>query len=110
VARVKAGQQLVIPRPPATLMAARPDRPVPVAESRPVRGGEALVADAPTAAQSRDARLIYRVKRGDTLSSIARVFRTTVASLRRWNHLATSHVNAGDRLMIFTTTGRQAAR
>ena len=109
-APVKAGQQLVIPRPPATLMAARPDRPVPVAESRAVAGGDRLVADAPSAAQSRDARLIYEVKAGDTLSSIARVFRTTVASLRVWNHLASTRVSAGDRLTIFTNGKRQAAR
>jgi membrane-bound lytic murein transglycosylase D len=104
-ARVRAGQQLVIPRPPATLMAARPDRPVPVAESRRVAGGDRLVSDAPSAAQSKDARLIYEVKKGDTLSSIARVFRTTVASLRLWNHLPGTHVSAGDRLMIFTKPG-----
>ena len=88
-----------------TLMAARPDRPVPVAESRRVAGGDRLVSDAPSAAQSKDARLIYEVKKGDTLSSIARVFRTTVASLRLWNHLPSTHVSAGDRLMIFTKTG-----
>ena len=105
VARVKPGQQLVIPRPPATLMAARPDRPVPVAESRRVAGGDRLVADAPSPAQSKDARFIYKVKKGDTLSSIARVFRTTVASLRLWNHLPGTSVSAGDRLTIFTKAG-----
>jgi membrane-bound lytic murein transglycosylase D len=108
--RVRAGQQLVIPRPPATLMAARPDRPVPVAESRRVAGGERLVTDAPSAAQSRDARLIYEVKAGDTLSSIARIFRTSVASLRLWNHLASNRVSAGDHLMIFTNGNRRASR
>jgi membrane-bound lytic murein transglycosylase D len=103
--RVRAGQQLVIPRPPATLMAARPNRPVPVAESRRVPGGDRLVSDSPSARPSKDARLIYQVKKGDTLSSIARVFRTTVASLRLWNHLPGTQVSAGDRLMIFTKTG-----
>ena len=33
------------------------------------------------------ATLMYRVKRGDTLSSIARLFNTTVAKLRSWNRL-----------------------
>ena len=86
-------------------MAARPDRPVPVAESRRVAGGDRLVADAPSPAQSKDARFIYKVKKGDTLSSIARVFRTTVASLRLWNHLPGTSVSAGDRLTIFTKAG-----
>jgi membrane-bound lytic murein transglycosylase D len=106
---VRPGQQLVIPRPPATLMAARPDRPVPVAESRRVAAGAGLMTGAPSAAQSKDARLIYEVKQGDTLSSIARGFRTTVAALRSWNHLASSHVSAGDRLMILTPASRQAS-
>jgi membrane-bound lytic murein transglycosylase D len=108
-ATVRPGQQLVIPRPPASLMAARPDRPIPMTESRAL-AGDALVANAPTAAQSKEARLIYEVKRGDTLSSIARLFQTTVASLRRWNHLASSQISAGDRLLIFRPPTRRAAR
>jgi peptidoglycan lytic transglycosylase D len=109
-AAVRAGQQLVIPRAPAALMAARPDRPVPLTESRRVAASSALVSDAPSAEQSKDARLIYQVKRGDTLSSIASVFRTTVASLRRWNHLAGTHISVGDRLLIFTSGNRRASR
>ena len=42
-------------------------------------------APAGSAAQS---KMVYRVKRGDTLSSIARVFQTSVASLKKWNSLA----------------------
>ena len=80
---------------------------MPVAESRPVAGGDRLVSDAPSAVQSKHARLIYEVNKGDTLSSIARVFRTTVASLRLWNHLPGTSVSAGDRLMIFTKAGRR---
>jgi LysM repeat protein len=68
------------------------------------------MAAAPSPSQSKDARLIYEVKRGDTLSSIARVFRTTVASLRLWNHLGTGQISAGDRLMIFTNSNRRASR
>jgi membrane-bound lytic murein transglycosylase D len=107
---VRAGQQLVIPRAPATLMAARPDRPVPLAESRRVPAANALVSDAPSAHQSKEVRLVYQVKRGDTLSSIARVFQTTVASLRRWNQLASSRISVGDRLLIFTSAVRRASR
>jgi LysM repeat protein len=43
------------------------------------------------------------VKRGDTLSSIARVFRTTVASLRSWNKLKSDRLQPGDRLTVYTT-------
>jgi membrane-bound lytic murein transglycosylase D len=107
-ARITAGQKLMIPRPPAVLMAAQPNRPAPVAESRRV-AADARPQGAPTASQSDDARLIYRVKRGDTLSSIARLFKTSVASLRLWNQLRSNTINVGDRLTIFTSAGRTAS-
>jgi membrane-bound lytic murein transglycosylase D len=42
----------------------------------------------------------YRVHRGETLSSIARKYGTTVSSLRQTNHLARSSVNAGTYLKV----------
>jgi membrane-bound lytic murein transglycosylase D len=107
-ARITTGQKLVIPRPPAVLMAAQPKRSAPVAESRRA-AADARPQGAPTASQSGDARLIYRVKRGDTLSSIARLFKTSVASLRLWNQLRSNTINVGDRLTIFTSAGRTAS-
>ena len=101
-APIRPGQKLVIPRAPGTLMAARPDRPVPVAESRQVASAENLAAaTAATPTPSPQTRLVYRVKRGDTLASIANLFKTSVASLRKWNGLNTSHIVPGDRLTIF---------
>ena len=42
----------------------------------------------------------YRVRRGETLSSIARKHGTTVGNLRQTNHLARSSVNAGTYLKV----------
>ena len=42
----------------------------------------------------------YRVKRGDTLFSIARLFDTTVAKLRSLNRLRGNHISVGDRLTV----------
>ena len=50
----------------------------------------------------------YRVKRGDTLSSIARLFDTTVASLRSWNRLRSNAIKAGQRLTVRSVPGRNA--
>ena len=108
-ARVSVGQKLVIPRAPAVLMAAQPDRPVPVTESRRAVRGDDAVSGAPHAQASENSRLIYRVKKGDTLSSIARLFETTVASLRAWNQLSSTRIHVGDRLTIFTNNGRLRA-
>ena len=46
-------------------------------------------------------KVVYEVKPGDTLSSIAQLFKTTVASLRSWNKLTGSRINAGERLTVY---------
>jgi membrane-bound lytic murein transglycosylase D len=80
--RVAVGQQLVIPRAPTTLLTARADRPVPAdADAEPLK-------------------TTYRVRRGDTLYSIARSFNTTVASLRTWNKIRGDRIVPGDVLTV----------
>jgi membrane-bound lytic murein transglycosylase D len=99
-ARVATGQRLVIPRAPA-LLTARADNPAPATESRQV---DAVLASGPPpdADPPGQASLIYRVKRGDTLFSIAKLYRTTVASLKTWNRLRSNSIQVGQRLTIFT--------
>jgi LysM repeat protein len=99
-ARVTVGQRLIIPRPPALLLATTPDNPAPAPESRPadvVRAGNTT----PAAAQNQPASVLYRVKRGDTLFAIARVYRTTVAAIKTWNSLRSNSIQIGQRLTIF---------
>ena len=50
-------------------------------------------------------KVTYRVKAGDTLSSIARAFRTTVDRIRSWNDLRGDRIVVGDRLTIYTSRG-----
>ena len=99
---VAPGQRLIVPREPTVLLAARADRPAPPAASRTVAAVNNAMDQAPTVGPSDNARLIYHVKSGDTLSSVARLFNTTVQSLRVWNHLRTSAIKVGDRLTILT--------
>jgi membrane-bound lytic murein transglycosylase D len=42
----------------------------------------------------------YKVKRGDTLTSIAQLFDTTVAKLKSWNRLTTNRLPVGKQLRI----------
>jgi membrane-bound lytic murein transglycosylase D len=44
--------------------------------------------------------LVYRVRRGDTLISIADRYGVSVLSLRRWNHLRSNFLRAGERLRV----------
>jgi membrane-bound lytic murein transglycosylase D len=98
-ARVSPGDKLIVPRETTALMAARTDRPVPATDSRP------LVADkvVPAIDSSGSVKVVYQVKSGDTLSSIARFFSTNVAAIQNWNHLSDTQIRAGERLTIYTS-------
>ena len=107
-ARVTPGQQLIIPRAPTTLLAARADNPAPepqMATARPAVPAKASLAATNTVARLEPQKLVYRVKPGDTLSSIARLYNTTVASLKNWNAsvIKGNRINTGDRLTIFAS-------
>jgi LysM repeat protein len=44
--------------------------------------------------------VVYRVRRGDTLSRIARMFGTSVSSIKTLNQLSSDRINVGDRLTV----------
>ena len=100
--RVRAGQELVIPRAPTTILAStRRTTPTEVAS-------RAIADTAPVASATPrpSATVTYRVKRGDTLFSIARLFDTTVEKIRSWNRLRTTRIAPGDRLKIHASSVR----
>jgi peptidoglycan lytic transglycosylase D len=90
--RVSTGQRLVIPRMPSAVLLARGSSETPEVEVATVESVPVL-SDEPT-------RVVYRVRAGDTLSSIARRHGTTVDQLKSWNKIRDSRINAGDRLVI----------
>ncbi|OFV89897.1 MAG: hypothetical protein A3H95_13050 [Acidobacteria bacterium RIFCSPLOWO2_02_FULL_64_15] len=87
-AKVAVGQKLIVPRD-ATVMLARND-------------GATAVPAAPKASTADRVKVSYRVKPGDTLTSIARLYETTVAALKNWNNLSTNLIKAGQRLTVYT--------
>jgi membrane-bound lytic murein transglycosylase D len=110
--KIRAGQSLVVPRAPASLLAtSRPAAPTEVA-SRAI-SGPAPIPDvaAPTRASSppvarvadrstKAAVTTYRVKRGDTLYTIAQLFDTTVARIKSLNRLTSNVIKPGARLKV----------
>jgi peptidoglycan lytic transglycosylase D len=106
--RVRPGQKLIVPRPPTTLMAAQPDRPTPALEVRPLAARASFISTDGTSDGDSDQpeaeRRTYRVKRGDTLSSIARLFSTNVSALKHWNRLRSNHISPGQRLTVYTSS------
>jgi membrane-bound lytic murein transglycosylase D len=100
VARVSPGQKLVVPQESTVLMAARTDRAVPAAEARSTVAHAGQLAQ--PAAMSNRVKASYAVKRGDTLASIARLYQTTVTSIKSWNpRLPGERLEAGQRLTIY---------
>ncbi|HWQ39081.1 MAG TPA: LysM peptidoglycan-binding domain-containing protein [Burkholderiales bacterium] len=46
-------------------------------------------------------RIVHRVRKGETLSTIARKYRVTVAALKEWNHVRGTAIRAGQKLVIY---------
>jgi membrane-bound lytic murein transglycosylase D len=105
--KVAAGQQLVVPHEATVLMAAQSDRPIPVANARAIVADVAVPAVASGTSPGSDRiKIVYQVKKGDTLSSIARVFRTSIESLQTWNRIPGSQIRTGERLTIYASQAR----
>ena len=107
-AKLTPGQQLVIPRAPALLLAARPDNNGPALESRTVDAVVAANVIEPRSEGPASVKTVHRVKPGETLSSIARLYSTSVASLKQWNHISGSTIAPGQRLTIRQTADTDA--
>jgi LysM repeat protein/beta-lactamase class D len=71
-----------------------------------IPGGTAA-ASAPAASA---APVRYRVRSGDTLSSIAGQFNVSVQALRSWNNLSSSRILVGQQLIVNSAGARTAAR
>src|SRR5581483_5857048 len=131
--RVTPGQQLIIPRAPTTLLAARTDTIVTAAvdnDAKPAAAKAVAAENKPAVAEKKSAvekpdakpavkvtpasarlepqKVTYRVKRGDTLTSIAKLYNTTIADLKSWNKhvIVGNRIQVGDRLTILTTRPR----
>jgi membrane-bound lytic murein transglycosylase D len=72
-------------------------------------GAQVLVASAEPAAGASgpSGTTSYRIRRGDTLSTIARRFGVSVDELRRWNGIDSDHIAVGQLLTIVTAQGSQ---
>ncbi len=97
-ARVTVGQKLAVPHETTVLMAASSNRTAPPAEARVVAAGPSTM---PEPGASGRIKLTYEVQHGDTLASIARLFRTSVSALRTWNRSLGARITPGERLTVY---------
>lgn len=89
--RLARGTQLIIPVPS---QARTTPYPALEAATRRARAESPLGPDV--------TRLRHRVRRGDTLASIAEHYGTTVADIQSWNRLHSTRIAAGGVLTIYT--------
>ena len=110
-ARLQIGQRLIVPRAPTLRFASQRDgaQPAPeppavdtvLAHTELAHTELAATSTVAVAEPSPPVSLVHRVKRGDTLFSLAKLYRTTVASLKSWNRLRSNIIQVGQRLTIF---------
>ncbi len=76
---------------------------IPVTPGRrgAAEGGEVAYSKRPT---------IYKVRKGDTVLSIADDFGVPAEKIRRWNHLSSNQVRPGRNLRIYRPSNGEAAR
>lgn len=101
---VQVGQRLVIPRMPSAALLARAAAGIPGVET----DVEVAIEEQEPAASDEPTRLLYRVRRGDTLSSIARKHNTTVDRIRTLNKLRGESITVGARLVILSGSAATA--
>ena len=66
--------------------------------------GSRVVASASSGSET------YRIRRGDTLGTVARRFGVTVAQLKGWNGLTSNRITAGDTLTVGTRKAASLSR
>jgi membrane-bound lytic murein transglycosylase D len=99
--RVAAGQKLLIPRMPSATLLAR------AASGTPIDATSAADEDEVEDTRADDTeRITYRVRAGDTLFAIARRYGMSVEGLKALNHLRSSALKIGARLLV--ESGRTA--
>ena len=76
--------------------------------------GEKLIIPTPARPQQLQGKLVrYRVRRGDTLETIAEQFSVGVIDLKRWNGMRGTKVSRGMTLRVYPgglSTGRSASK
>jgi len=70
-------------------------------------GQKLLVSEVPVATADASESTAYRIRRGDTLTGIARKFGVSVEELRLWNQIDSDHIVVGQSLTIRAAGGSQ---
>ena len=109
-AQLRAGQSLIIPRAPSLLessaatanTASTLPEVVPPSDTGRTVKTTARATSVKPAPRSTAVKVVHRVKAGETLTSIARTYGTTVTAVKETNRLRSNTIQTGQRLSIVT--------
>ncbi len=87
---------------PVRVAFAQKPKPVPVTDEEEEEGDEEAEADEPaaTAVQRNIRRQTHVARQGDNLTAIANQYGVTIADIKHWNHLRSTHLHSGQTLII----------
>ena len=57
--------------------------------------------------ETTETRIVYRVRRGDSLGKIAQKYGTTVSNIKSWNNLRGTKIYSGQRLVLYSSSTSQ---
>ncbi len=66
-----------------------------------IKSGQRLTLYTSGQASSQPERVVYKVRRGDNLTEIARKYGVSVSSIRSWNSLRSSTIRVGQKLTVY---------
>jgi membrane-bound lytic murein transglycosylase D len=71
--------------------------------------GASAVRTANTANTAGKDRIVHTIRSGETLGSIASIYKVSVNNLRDWNNLSSSRIVAGKQLVVYTQPSQARA-
>ncbi len=94
--------------PPGSALKAGMNLQIPTYMAAP-SGGHGDILRASSRDRSRTGgKTVVKVRSGDTLTSIASRYRTSVANLKEWNHLSSNTIHVGDKLVVYARQEAEA--
>ncbi len=75
-----------------------------IAAAQTPSSSSSTAASSPSASDNEagNNRIVYRVRKGDTLIDIAKKYRVTVRQIREWNNIRSNLIRIGQRLTIYS--------
>ena len=107
---VQYGTRTIRPIEPSATLAINTEPTPVVRASETTRRSTSSSSKTSTEKTATTNRVVYRVRRGDTLGKIGQKYSVSVRDLQRWNNLRGTRIKSGQRLTIYASGTSQPER